>query len=129
MYPGTVAMKPAQYLSAVALGAALMDEYGWSALSSIGHREHSSRKWDPGKLHLATLRKDIKELLDAGPEGEDVPLTDADAKKVAEAVWEYFIKPLEGSRTGQDTPAARVLQYTHANSVRALDRLPEPPQP
>jgi hypothetical protein len=78
MYPGTLAMKPVQRLTAVLLSSALMDGYGWTGLSSIGHREHSSRKWDPGQLNLATFRTDIKAKLAEGP---DVPLSDADVVK------------------------------------------------
>src|SRR5262245_42447433 len=37
MYPGTVAMRTAQYETVVLLCAALMDAYGWTALSTIGH--------------------------------------------------------------------------------------------
>jgi hypothetical protein len=66
-YPGTVAMKPAQYTSAVRLTAALMDAYGWTALSSLGHREHSRRKWDPGQAPMDKFRRDVRALLD----GED----------------------------------------------------------
>jgi hypothetical protein len=78
MYPGTLAMKPAQRETAVLLSAALMDGYGWTGLSTIAHREHTSRKWDPGQLNLATFRRDIKDRL---AEGADVPLSDADVVK------------------------------------------------
>lgn len=69
-YPGTVPMKNAQWNSAVKLAAAIMDFHKWTALSSIGHREHSIRKWDPGQALLYQFRKDVRDLLRDGPDGE-----------------------------------------------------------
>lgn len=68
-YPGTSPMYTAQYTSAVRLVAAIMDAHGWTALSCIGHREHTSRKWDPGQAAMDKFRRDVKALLDAGPDG------------------------------------------------------------
>jgi peptidoglycan hydrolase-like protein with peptidoglycan-binding domain len=69
IYPGTSAMSSAAYNSAVRLSAAIMDAFGsdWTALSVIGHREHSKRKWDPGQAPMDDFRRDVRDLLAAGP--------------------------------------------------------------
>jgi hypothetical protein len=74
-YPGTVPMRQAQYASAVLLAAAIVDAFGWSALSILGHREHSRRKIDPGGVNLAKFRRDVRALLAAGPDGDQLPDT------------------------------------------------------
>lgn len=92
-YPGTVPMKDAQWNSAVKLAAAIMDFHGWTALSCIGHREHSYRKWDPGSHTLWQFRRDVRDLLIKGPGGSPPPpikdwfdmATEADLKKVVDA--------------------------------------------
>ena len=68
-YPGTLPPKPAQYATAVRLGAMIVDLHGWSALSCFAHREWSDRKWDPGHLSLVQYRKDVRARLLAGPGG------------------------------------------------------------
>jgi hypothetical protein len=67
MYPGTVPMKPVQYESSVLLGAMVMDLFGWSALSMVAHREHSSRKNDPYGVTLYAFRRDVRTALTQGP--------------------------------------------------------------
>lgn len=73
IYPGTSPMSAAPYRSAVRLAAAIVDAYGWTALSVIGHREHSGRKWDPGQCPMAKFRRDVRDLLAAGPGGAGTP--------------------------------------------------------
>jgi len=68
-YPGTLPMKPAQYSTAVRLAAMIISHYGWTALSTFAHREHSTRKIDPGKITLYQFRKDVRALLIS--EGDD----------------------------------------------------------
>lgn len=71
-YPGTVPMRAVQYATAVRLGAAVVDAYGWSALSTAAHREHSERKWDPGQMALTRYRIDVRALLATlNPPSED----------------------------------------------------------
>lgn len=67
-YPGTSGnpMRSAQYQSAVLLSAALMDAWGWSPLSTIGHREHSRRKIDPGGVNMAKFRRDVRDAMGNG---------------------------------------------------------------
>lgn len=74
MYSGSNEMSSAQYNAAVSLGAEVMREYGdgWTALSCIGHREHSGRKWDPGSHKLYTMRRDARTVLQGGTLGMTV---------------------------------------------------------
>lgn len=67
MYPGTVPMNPVQYESSVLFGAAICDLFGWSPLSMVGHREHSSRKGDPYGVQLYDMRDDVQTALTVGP--------------------------------------------------------------
>lgn len=78
MYPGTLPMKPAQYKTTVRLAAMIVDAHGWTALSVLAHREHTKRKWDPGQHPLDDFRRDVRDLLAAGPGGEDMPLNATD---------------------------------------------------
>jgi hypothetical protein len=91
-------MKPAQYATAVRLAAMILNTYGWTALSTFAHREHSTRKIDPGKITLYQFRKDVRALLLAGPtptipKEEDMPLTDAEIQSIASAVWFRDVSP------------------------------------
>lgn len=142
-YPGTIKMKNAQYNSAVRLAAAIMDFHDWSALSSIGHREHSSRKWDPGQCPLDKFRIDVRDLLIAGPEGEktvsykDVWRTDGlmrgpkglatDAnptwwpESVLEHVGDALFGPIPNRYRddGRTHSPRRIWMYTHEHSATA----------
>lgn len=74
-YDGGQPMTPKQYASALLWAAAVCDFHGWSALSIIGHREHTSRKNDPGSCPMNKFRADVAALLKAGPakDGKPVP--------------------------------------------------------
>lgn len=74
-YPGTSPMRARQYASTVLLAAAMVDAYGWSALSVFAHREHSRRKIDPGKHNMAQFRRDVRAVLAAGPDEGGLPDT------------------------------------------------------
>ncbi|MGW1102700.1 N-acetylmuramoyl-L-alanine amidase [Streptomyces sp. NPDC002540] len=92
----------AQYDAIVRVQAALCRAHGWTAKSVIGHLEWSSDKVDPRGFSMATLRTDVTERLKHpaswSPGGSTTPskedpmaLTDADAKKVADAVVERLL--------------------------------------
>lgn len=70
MFDGGQSMTDPQYRAVVLWCAAICDHYGWTALSIIGHREWSARKWDPGHTQMWKLRRDVQALLDAGPGGD-----------------------------------------------------------
>jgi hypothetical protein len=67
MYPGTVPMKQAQHETLIDLNAAVLDLFGWTALSVIAHREHTYRKSDPYGVKLYDVRKQTKARLEGGP--------------------------------------------------------------
>jgi hypothetical protein len=104
-YPGTVPMKDAQWNSSVKLAAAIMDFHGWTALSCIGHREHSYRKWDPGSHTLWRFRRDVRDLLIRGPGGSPPPVTDwfdmaseADLKRVIDTSINQLVPGIVDTR-------------------------------
>jgi hypothetical protein len=66
-YDGASAMAPAAYRTALLHAAAVCDFHGWSALSVIGHREHTLRKNDPGHNPMDKFRRDLAAVLKAGP--------------------------------------------------------------
>lgn len=69
-YSGYHPMAARQYEQTVRFCAAICDHYGWSALSVIGHKEWSDRKWDPGNERMDKIRRDVRSLLEAGPDGK-----------------------------------------------------------
>lgn len=64
-YSGSHTMDPRAYANTVKAFAAVCDFHGWSAKSCIGHKEHTSRKTDPGHLDMAQFRSDVQAALDA----------------------------------------------------------------
>lgn len=67
IYSGTTPPDPRQYRGAVLWTVAMCDAHGWSALSAIGHREHSRRKNDPYGVKMYEFRKEVARVLKAGP--------------------------------------------------------------
>lgn len=66
-FDGGQPMTAKQWAAATLWAAAICDHHGWSALSVIGHREHTSRKNDPGSTLMYKFRADVAALLKAGP--------------------------------------------------------------
>lgn len=67
IYSGTRPPTAAQYRGAVLWNVAMVDFFGWTALSAIAHREHTHRKKDPYGVKMYQLRKDVAAVLKAGP--------------------------------------------------------------
>jgi hypothetical protein len=74
-YVGNRPMSAKAYRTALLYAAAVCDFHGWSALSVIGHREHSRRKADPGRCPMTKFRTDLAAVLRAGP-GDDMANAD-----------------------------------------------------
>lgn len=72
-FSGAHPMTTEQYEGAVRWTAAILDFYGWTALSAFGHREWTSAKPDPGNTSLAKFRRDVRDLLEVGPGGTVTP--------------------------------------------------------
>jgi hypothetical protein len=96
VYPGTVPMTAAQYRTALILGGVIMGILGHpTAEWCKGHSDTSiTGKWDPGTTGSKAMDTD-KMRADVWPalftEDTDVPLSDADRKAIAKAVWEYMV--------------------------------------
>ncbi|GAA1641803.1 hypothetical protein GCM10009744_34680 [Kribbella alba] len=75
-YDGAHSMTAAAYRTALLHAAAICDFHGWSALSVIGHREHTRRKNDPGRCPMNKFRTDLAAVLRAGPDGDDMANAD-----------------------------------------------------
>lgn len=71
-YTGGSKMSDKAYRTALLHAASICDFYGWSALSVIGHKEHTSRKSDPGKCPMNVFRTDLRAVLLHGP-GQGTP--------------------------------------------------------
>lgn len=78
MYSGGSAMSSAQHDSVVRICAAICRHYGWSAKSTIGHREWSADKWDPGATDMDKLRADVQRQIDATTTAQPAPATPTD---------------------------------------------------
>lgn len=79
------------YAAATRWAAAICDFHGWSALAVIGHREHTTRKSDPGNCPMNRFRADVAALLKAKPttppKDDDVALTEQEKKDIRLAGW------------------------------------------
>ncbi len=67
MYSGGHVPTTAAYRATVRIFTAVCDFHGWSGKACIGHKEWTSRKPDPGHLDMAVFRRDVNDLLAAGP--------------------------------------------------------------
>ncbi|HEY9416681.1 MAG TPA: N-acetylmuramoyl-L-alanine amidase [Pseudonocardia sp.] len=72
-YDGGQPMTAKQYAAVTRWAAAICHFHGWSALSIIGHREHTGRKNDPGNCAMNEFRADVAALLKAGPPQKPAP--------------------------------------------------------
>jgi hypothetical protein len=125
----------AQRASAVRLAAALMDLLGpgYTGGSVVGHRECTLDRSDPVGVPMGAFRRDVNALLKSGPgrassdttttpAGDDMPITDADAQKIANAVASLAIPnhdPNPGDKTPPATYAAK--SYWVMGNWRAAD--------
>lgn len=125
MYTGAVPPTAAAYRTAVLHAAAVCDFHGWSALSAIAHREHTTRKQDPGNCPMNQFRTDLAAVLKAGPQGEDdVALTDQQEKDIRLAGWlaQQFAQggQFETDLDGIDTLESKVTGLATKAEVNAL---------
>lgn len=121
MYTGAAAPTDAAYRTALLHAAAVCDHYGWTALSVIAHREHTTRKGDPGKVPMNKFRTDLAAVLRIGPnviwsgktpkapatpakptEDPLMAISDTDAAKIADFVWKKMMGPAGAQSTAED---------------------------
>jgi hypothetical protein len=102
-YTGGSKMSDAAYRTALLHAAAIVDFYDWSPLSVIGHKEHTSRKNDPGSCPMYIFRRDLRAVLLHGP-GQGTPDapplgTAQDLTMTAYAIWFGSTQPRPMNRT------------------------------
>ena len=139
MYTGAAAPTDAAYRTAVLHAAAICDHYGWSALSVIAHREHTTRKGDPGKVPMNKFRTDLAAVLRIGPnviwsgktpkapitkppvttppKDDDMPLSDTDVDRIANAVWNKMLGASTASDAMQRSRSA-AMRWGDAGDLR-----------
>jgi hypothetical protein len=66
-FDGGQPMTPAMWRSVILSCAAICDFHGWGAWRVIGHKEHTTRKTDPGNTLMYMIRRDVAAALTAGP--------------------------------------------------------------
>ncbi|PVD01354.1 peptidoglycan recognition family protein [Streptomyces sp. CS014] len=143
-----------QYRAAVLWAAALCRAHGWSERSVIGHKEWQPGKIDPrgpieggGSFSMSQFRADVRAQLATKPgapsapskptppkEDPDVALSDADIKKVADAVVDRllgkdtFDAPKDSANYSPDPKSSahywtgRTLFGDLINKVRAINK-------
>ena len=127
-YDGGQPMTPKQYKAALLWAAAICDFHGWSALSIIGHREHTGRKNDPGNCAMHKFRSDVAALLAAGPtttsEGTTMAsvLTPTEQAQLAKAGWlaDQFA---QGAQFEEQLDRIEALLTTGGAVKNQLDRI------
>jgi hypothetical protein len=77
-FDGGQPMTRPQWISAVLSSAACCDFHGWGAWHVIGHKEHTTRKPDPGHTLMYEFRRDVAAALKAGPGNWPTPQTEDD---------------------------------------------------
>jgi hypothetical protein len=105
----------------VTVCAVLCRRRGWDEQHVLGHKETSTTgKPDPGLLDMDDHRTEIRQAL----QEDDMPLTDADVKRIAEAVWAkppWPGKPgLQGSSAGNNLGHASLDAETVRQIVTSM---------
>jgi hypothetical protein len=112
-YDGGQPMTAKQYAAATRWAAAVCDFHGWSALSIIGHREHTRRKSDPGNCPMNKFRSDVAALLKAGPPKPTTPTTTAPPKGSLMATLETIQSAVDGLRSEQANRYAQDAKWVN----------------
>ena len=96
--------------------AAILHALGLPGAAVIGHGEASDqRDWsDPG-LDMGAVRRDVTRLLadPTLPIGDDMPLTDAEIKRISDAVW--YRKPTP--KAADPDLSATMQQWLYATTA------------
>ncbi|WP_327376190.1 N-acetylmuramoyl-L-alanine amidase [Streptomyces sp. NBC_01216] len=122
---------PEQMAAIERVSAAICRAHGWGAKSVIGHSEWSDWKSDPRGFGMPGMRDRIGTRLAAAPtkttpvpapEEAAVSLSDADIRKVADAVWgARFVSP--AAPDSAPRPAAAFLRWGDQHTVDILARI------
>ncbi|MFD0691628.1 peptidoglycan recognition protein family protein [Actinomadura fibrosa] len=90
------------------LCAELCKEFGLPASRVKGHKEVNTEKPDPHSINMTAFRADVARLI----EGDDLPLSQDDLKKIRDIVWNTDTAPAP-TGSAPDNPTWR-----HVNIVR-----------
>lgn len=97
MNTGSEGWTTVQWGAYVSLCAALCEHYGWPASHVRAHKETSiTGKWDPGLLDMDKHRTAIAAQLE-----DNMPLSNADVNRVADAVLGRVLKSADGNNVGR----------------------------
>lgn len=121
-----------QYDVAVRVQAARCRFHGWTANSIWAHKEATTRKPLDPRIDMNDFRRDVQERLNHEPgwnppsKETDVPLTDAEIKKIAaaaaDAVWEKaMVSP--AAPEAAPRPASAFLRWGDQHTVDILTRI------
>lgn len=119
-FDGGQPMTAAQWKTVILSCAAVCDFHNWGAWRVIGHREHTSRKPDPGHTLMYMIRRDVAAALAAGPgnwpvQEEDVMATLAEVSTAMLNVLTSYNQRLYGTGGTEGV--------WHAQEVAARDAL------
>jgi hypothetical protein len=139
-YAGSQPMSARAYRTALLYAAAVCDFHGWSALAVIAHREHTTRKTDPGHCPMNKFRTDLAAVLKAGPDGDDMANADevlAELRKFEKAEAQRYADLANRVQGLIDSEAGRYADYVRrfnaimaalpkgAGVADAIDRAPQ----
>lgn len=100
---------PTVFLSVADLKAG---KHGITTHNNVSQAWHESTHWDPGAWPQGEFMDLVKDNVTAIKEGDDMPLTDKDADKIAKRVWSYMVGP-----EGKQHKAGTLLHNGAANQV------------
>lgn len=123
-----------QYDTAVRVQAARCRFHGWTANSVWAHKEATTRKPLDPRIDMDVFRRDVQERLDHEPgwnppsKETDMPLTDAEVKKIAaataDAVWaKGLVSPTAAPGPGAVRQAGTFLRWGDQHTADILARL------
>lgn len=113
-YNGSQKMSGAQYDAMILASAAVCRHFGRSSAYVRGHKETSQTgKWDPGQYSMDHIRSDVSYVLSGQSEDDDMPLTQDEINRIAQAVWQFKITDVDEAQR----PAATVVKYVRSDTT------------
>lgn len=89
-FDGSHPMTRAAWVTTVLWCASVCDFHNWGAWRVIGHKEHTSRKPDPGSTLMYMIRRDVDAALKAGPGNwptkQEEPMSAADVQALKDYI-------------------------------------------
>ncbi len=125
-FDGGQPMTRAQWITVVLSCAAVCDFHGWGAWRVIGHKEHTSRKPDPGNTLMYMLRRDVDAALKAGPGNwprrtDEDEMTPAEMQELKDYVQLMAVANNNYTRQVLNTVLSTLVSHEEASTQRVLD--------